>query len=330
MDWDMEQRQAVLNKMSAAGQKLTSFDPVEGFKHVKFAELQAGEKLIEAGAPSAFVYIPLGDGLKIIPLGGYQSFSVTAWMPLGTTGVIRGDIRNADIIAEKPVALLVIPKEVYLRYWYTPHSPMELKRIIMENQNLEQVKQYALQRLGKELSPGLYYHGLSHTTEDVVLAVEKFAKGEGIKGESLDLLLTAAWFHDLGFIEARADHEAVGARIASEVLPGFGYSEEQIQTVKGIIMATVVPQSPKTILEEIMADADLDVLGRDDFMVRNNNLRRELAFFGQEFTDTQWFSGQLKFLESHTYFTTTARTLRDAGQVENVAKLKKKLEEAVK
>ena len=329
MDWDAGQRQSVLNKMSAAGQKLTSFNLVEGFKHVKSAELQAGEKLIEAGAPSAFVYIPLGDGLKIIPLGGYQSFSVTAWMPLGTTGVIRGDIRNADIIAGQRVAVLVVPKEVYLRYWYMPHSPMELKRIIMENQNFEQAKQYALRRLEKELSVGLYYHGLSHTSDDVVLAVANFAKCEAIKGEDLDLLLTAAWFHDLGFIEARAGHEAAGARIALEVLPGFGYSEELVQIAKGIILATLVPPSPKTILEEIMADADLDVLGRDDFMFRNNNLRRELAFFGQDFTDTQWFSGQLKFIESHVYFTATARKLRNEVHAQNVAELKKKLKEVI-
>ena len=88
-------------------------------------------------------------------------------------------------------------------------------------------------------------------------------------------------------------------------------------------MATVVPQAPKTILEQIMADADLDVLGRDDFMFRNNNLRRELAFFGKEFTDTQWFSGQLKFVESHVYFTATARKLRNEVQAKNVAELKK-------
>ncbi len=197
----------------------------------------------------------------------------------------------------------------------------------MDTHNFEQAKQYALQRLEKELSPGLYYHGMIHTTDDVVPATEKFAEGEGIKGESLDLLLTAAWFHDLGFIEVRTSHEAIGARIASEVLPLFGYTEEQIQIVNGIIMATVVPQAPQTILEQIMADADLDVLGREDFMLRNGNLRRELAFFGQEFTDTQWFSGQLKFVETHTYFTASARALRDAGQAKNVAGMKQRLEE---
>ena len=133
LDWDMQQRQSVLDKMNHAGQKITSFDPVVGFKHVKFTELQAGEKLIEAGAPSSFVYFPLGDGLKIIPLGGYQSFSVTAWTPLGTTGVIRGDTRNADVIAEQSVSLLILPKEVYLRYWYVPYSPMELKNTLADD-----------------------------------------------------------------------------------------------------------------------------------------------------------------------------------------------------
>ena len=197
----------------------------------------------------------------------------------------------------------------------------------MDTPNYEQAKQYALQRLEKELSPGLYYHGLRHTTEAEVPAPDALAKGEDVQGEVHDMLLTAAWFHDLGFIEVRTGHEGIGARIASEVLPGFGYSGEQIQIVRGIIMATVVPQSPQTILEQIMADADLDVLGRDDFMLRNSNLRRELAFFGQEFTDAQWFSGQLKFIETHTYFTASARELRDAGQAKNVAVMKQRLEE---
>jgi hypothetical protein len=107
-------------------------DSAEEFEHVRFVELR-GEKLIEAGSPSAFVYIPLGDGLKIIPLGGYQSFSVTAWLPLGTTGVIRGDVRNADIIAEQGMSLLMIPKEIYLKYWYVPYSPLELKNTLADD-----------------------------------------------------------------------------------------------------------------------------------------------------------------------------------------------------
>jgi hypothetical protein len=154
LDWDIQQRSFVLEKMNHAGQKLTNFDLVEGFKHVRFTDVQAGEKLIEAGAPSAFVYIPLGSGLKIFPLGGYQSFSVAAWMPLGTTGVIRGDTRNADIVAQQSLSLLIIPKEIYLRYWYVPYSPVELKNILADEMGRGASRSFCKKVTKKETGSG--------------------------------------------------------------------------------------------------------------------------------------------------------------------------------
>jgi hypothetical protein len=102
----------------------------EAFEHVKVVYLQAGETLVQSDTPSAFVYFPLGEGLRGLPLGGYGSFSVAAWMPLGNTGVIRGAARNADVVAERDLYLLVIPKDVYLRHWYAPYSPEELKKLL--------------------------------------------------------------------------------------------------------------------------------------------------------------------------------------------------------
>jgi uncharacterized protein len=198
---------------------------------------------------------------------------------------------------------------------------------MMNHQFFEQARQYTIHRLEQELSPNLLYHGIAHTRDDVVPAAELLAKMEGIKGESFYLLLTAAWFHDLGFIEQPVYHELISARIAAEILPGFGYSESQVEIIRWVILATVIPQAPKTILEKIMADADLDVLGRDDFMLRNGHLRRELAFFGKDYNDVEWYAGQLKFVMAHTYFTPSARTLRDAGQLKNIADLKRILEE---
>ncbi len=196
----------------------------------------------------------------------------------------------------------------------------------MHPDSFEHAKQYARQRLERELSPELTYHSLEHTSQDVVPAAQVFAAGEGIQGDDLRLLLTAAWFHDLGFIEVRPGHEAVGIRLAAEVLPGLGYSAAELQVVAGMIQATVVPQQPTTLLEEILADADLDVLGRDDFWPRNVKLRQETAFFGKAFTDADWYAGQLMFVEAHTYFTATARALRDAGQRQSVALLRRALE----
>ena len=92
----------------------------------------------------------------------------------------------------------------------------------MESQEFEAAAAYALGRLESELSPALSYHSVDHTNADVVPAATRLAADEGIEGNDLRNLVTAAWFHDLGFIEQRTGHEGVGARIASEVLPGFG------------------------------------------------------------------------------------------------------------
>jgi uncharacterized protein len=193
--------------------------------------------------------------------------------------------------------------------------------------NLQQAQEYVRNRLERELPPGLFYHRPAHTIQDVVPAAQRLAFGEGVDGEPLHLLQTAAWFHDIGFIETRAGHEAISARIASEVLPGFGYSPAQVEIVLGIIGATVLPQSPVTILQQIMADADLDVLGREDYTVLNGELRRELAFYGQESSDSEWYVGQMEFLGGHSYFTASAHSLRDAGKLANMAHVQRILDQ---
>lgn len=187
----------------------------------------------------------------------------------------------------------------------------------------DDARQYALQRLEQELSPNLLYHGIMHTRDDVVPAVEVLADQERVREGPRSLLVTAAWFHDLGFIESVSNHESISARLAAEALPGIGFTAEEVDIIRGIILATVLPQTPKTHLEQIMADADLDVLGRDDFMLYNKNLRNELALLGQEFSDFDWYARQLQFLKSHTYFTASARVLRDAGQLNNIRMLEK-------
>jgi uncharacterized protein len=87
------------------------------------------------------------------------------------------------------------------------------------------------------------------------------------------LLMTAAWFHDLGFSEKYTQNEVIGTRIAAEVLPEFGYNSDHIKQVRKIIMATKMPQQPQSLAGAILADADLDMLGRADFMTSADQLR---------------------------------------------------------
>jgi uncharacterized protein len=187
----------------------------------------------------------------------------------------------------------------------------------------EGAQRYALERLERELSPSLSYHSLWHTRDEVAVRAKRLAQEEGLSTEIQQLIGSAACFHDIGFVLQLTDHEIVSARIAAEVLPHFGFLPAHIASVQGMILATQVPQRPHNRLEQILADADLDVLGRDDFFSRNRALRAELAKCGVTTTDDLWYPQQLQFLQLHRYYTKTACCERLQTKQRNAERLRR-------
>jgi uncharacterized protein len=180
---------------------------------------------------------------------------------------------------------------------------------------------WALQRLEADLLPNLHYHNFFHTSQDVIPAARQLAEDMELSDELVDLIVIAAAFHDIGFTQQYEDHEEAGVLIADRALPNFGVSAAQLELVRGMIRATKLPQSPNTVCEQILADADLDVLGRPDFLARNRCLRDEMALLGQVSGELAWFSTQLEFIDNHNYFTARARLRRDHGKRLNRASL---------
>ncbi len=204
-------------------------------------------------------------------------------------------------------------------------APLVLSMIINPSSKYKQAIDYALNRLQNELPAGLTYHNYWHTKEDVLPSCQRIAGLMGVDEADLALLEVGAAFHDIGFIEHNQDHELIGTKIAAQILPTFSYSEYEIELVTGMIMATRIPQSPHNLLEEILVDADLDLLGRPDFLARNMCLQQELVNFGHELQLKQWYEAQLAFLEQHTYFTPAAKKLRNTGKQQNIDIVKEKL-----
>lgn len=186
--------------------------------------------------------------------------------------------------------------------------------------DFEGAKKYTLNRLSNELNDKLHYHSVEHTL-DVLDAVTRLAKMEDVNDHELVLLRTAALFHDLGFIETYDGHEDASIRIAYEVLPEFGYSNNDLKIIEGLIRSTEIPQTPTTHLEQIMADADLDYLGRDDLYVIGQRLQYEWQLHGIVSSLREWHEKQLKFLKVHNYFTKSAKKLRDKRKQENIKEL---------
>lgn len=183
---------------------------------------------------------------------------------------------------------------------------------------------YMLEKLRNELPPHLRYHTLAHTL-DVYSRAEEIAMAEGLTGKALELLLVAAVYHDSGYLYQRVDHEDRSCEIVREVLPGYGYNQEDIDEICHIIMATKLPQAPQSLAEEIICDADLDYLGRDDFFDTGEGLYHEMLHAGVVTNEKDWDIIQVKFLEQHHFFTKTSIALRNAKKQENLNQLKAKI-----
>ncbi|MBJ6109037.1 HD domain-containing protein [Hymenobacter sp. BT523] len=178
--------------------------------------------------------------------------------------------------------------------------------------NHHAAENFIVNELRRGLSPTLYYHGLHHTLDVAEVALE-LATAEGLTDpEPRVLLRTAALYHDAGFLQAYQGHEAQGCALARATLPGFGYTPDHIEQICALIMATQYPQEPQSHLAEILCDADLDYLGRDDFEPISTSLFHELTARQLIAGEHAWFQLQANFLTGHRFWTRTTIARRAA------------------
>lgn len=188
------------------------------------------------------------------------------------------------------------------------------------------LQEMILDKLEKELPDYLYYHNVKHTV-DVVTEVELIGWAEGIDDDDILVLKTAGLFHDAGHTIEYDDHEYHGTVMVKQLLPKYGYTEEQINRICEIIMATRMPPEPKTLLERIICDADLDYLGRSDMIPVSNTLYKELKEQNKIGTLNDWNKLQVMFISKHAYFTKTARSLREVNKQMQIERIKELIEE---
>src|SRR5215211_3438628 len=82
----------------------------------------------------------------------------------------------------------------------------------------EKAYTYLMPRLEKDLPAHLTYHNAQHTKE-VIHVTHQLAEAEKLSGREMEILRTAALYHDAGFLESYDDHEEQSCKIARESLP---------------------------------------------------------------------------------------------------------------
>lgn len=193
----------------------------------------------------------------------------------------------------------------------------KLNQLLYSRFNYKKSEQHILRQLEEGLPSYYTYHSIGHTI-DVRDAAERIAKAENLSDDDILILKTAALYHDAGFLFQYDANEPIGGEMAARDLPGFGYTDHQIDTIKRLIMATQVPQKANDALECVICDADLDYLGREDFEEISKRLFLELKKMGKVVSERDWDVIQDRFLSAHTFQTTTSIEQRSARKAVNL------------
>jgi len=179
-----------------------------------------------------------------------------------------------------------------------------------------------LAELKKKLADHLTYHRYEHTI-DVANVCNHYIDYYMIADHVAELIRIAAVAHDYGYIFSPKEHEERSIVEARPLLTE--YSDAQIALIDGMIRATKVPQNPQNLYEEIIADADLDYLGRDDYDELSGGLYKEFLHFGVVKNDMEWLEIQIKFLENHKFHTDWAKANRSDSKQRVLQNLRDKL-----
>ena len=171
-------------------------------------------------------------------------------------------------------------------------------------------------------APELVYHNLAHTQQVVARAAEIAAHCALTEDEQFTLN-AAAWWHDTGHLfSPPQNHEEESARIMESFFSlRQGTPQHTVEAIGRAIRATKLPQSPHSLVEEILCDADTYHLGTDEFEKMNELVLQE-AMMRSGASRENWNVTTLKLMDAHTFHTAYCRQLLTAGKARNMSRLK--------
>lgn len=198
--------------------------------------------------------------------------------------------------------------------------PNDKFNINLQLLRLNDLEDTILNKFDNEIGDDLKYHNRKHTVH-VYTQVELLGRAEKVRGEDMLLLRTAGLLHDIGYLVDYDNHKKASCDFTRGFLPGFHYSEVQINKVCKLVMATHESREPTSLLERIICDVNLDYLGRVDYPKVSLNLYMEMKAMNKVGSFKEWKKNQVSLLQKHKFYTNTARLLRDVGNKDQLKQL---------
>lgn len=149
------------------------------------------------------------------------------------------------------------------------------------------------------------FHNIEHT-QNVVAACKEMIQHYGLVNEG-NLILIAAWFHDVGYCVSSEDHETESMKICTDFLVALKIETENVNRINSLILSTISFHTPLTLEEQIICDSDMVHLSRRDYSQWSVRLKEEIENEkGVAISDSEWITSNIRFFKSHGYYTAYA------------------------
>jgi adenylate cyclase len=189
----------------------------------------------------------------------------------------------------------------------------------MQMIKLQDIEEMITKMFDDEAPPNLYFHN-SSLVKNISNQVELLATAEKLPEEEYINLKLASVFLMTGFISDYEKPMEASSRLVEEILPLYGFSQENIELTKSIIRNSFTDHQ-ESLSDNILHDARFDYLGRVDFMKLTDKLLRERTEYGKHSDNKTWIEIQKKQLADHEFITNTARLLRSVPAEDQIAGL---------
>jgi len=195
---------------------------------------------------------------------------------------------------------------------------------------LNRASAYVFKLFQEKLSKKLVFHTYKHTSETVNQA-RLLGEAHNLPPDQMEMLLLAAWLHDTGYTDTYEGHEECSARLAMAFLKEQNYPEDRIAKITACIRESRIEDKSTELLSNILLDADLSHLGKDNFEGAAELLRVEWEIFMNRFySDFEWAQHQLEFLQRHSFRTKPAQGRFEEQREKNIQRQREKLRKTSK
>jgi adenylate cyclase len=191
--------------------------------------------------------------------------------------------------------------------------------IKMQMIKLQDIEEMITKMFDEEAPPNLYFHN-SAFVKSMSNHVELLSNAENITEEEFINLKLASVFLLTGFITDYEKPMEASARLVEEILPRYGFGQENIELTKKIIKNSYT-DCHESLSDRILHDARYDYMGRIDYIKLTEKLLRERTEYGKHTDNKTWIDFQVKQLVHHEFLTNTAKLFRSVRVEDQIARL---------